>query len=208
MLQKLLDWLFPRQCYVCKAYTDSVACKACLEALTPSPVIKQVDQLMVQAFFEYQGSCQKLLHALKFHKIKTIAPLLGNKLSCFTPEYFQDIAYWVAVPSHPKRYKSRGFNPVIALFDEVIPHWKGQWKEGLKRHRETPFLYDLSATDRLIALENAFSWEGDSLQGKTVMLVDDIFTTGATLSTIAKLLKAQGAQVYALTFAYVTLKSK
>lgn len=210
MLQTLLDWLLPRQCYLCSRYTSKHVCVTCLDVIVQKNIYEEgIPPLnFFSAYFEYSGAFQKLMHGLKFQKMKPIASLLADSLRL--PKGLEKTDYWVPVVPHKSRLKGRGFNPVDLIFETLVTQNGGIYlKHGLERIKETPFLHTLSAQERLVVLDQAFLWKGPDLRGKSVVILDDIFTTGATISTIASMLKQEGAhRVSALTLSYVVLKGR
>ena len=211
MLQLILDWLLPRQCYLCSGYAKRHVCDGCLEAIKPNPVtyFEWPHLAFMTSIFDYTGSFQKMMHGLKFQKMKPLSELLVDKITL--PEgVLGQVDYWVPVVPHKSRLKTRGFNPVDLIFEKLLTQWGGHYlKNGFERVKETPFLHELSPQERLAVLAQVFIWKGPDLKGKRVVIVDDIFTTGATVSTLAKLLNQSGAKtVGALTLSYVVLKGR
>ncbi len=136
---------------------------------------------------------------------RTIAGFLQPKAAQF-PD-----ALLVPVPLHRGRLWSRGFNQSVL----IAKHVSGQnghrvALDLLKRTKATPMLGTLSARERAKAVRGAFSLSPDAKSvcaGKTILLVDDIYTSGATANACAKLLKKAGAhQVHVMCWARV-LKS-
>jgi competence protein ComFC len=104
-------------------------------------------------------------------------------------------AQWVVpVPLHPVRLRQRGFNQADLIVRELTKRLALQRPPGeLVRTRPTP---PQVGHDRLWRLENvrgAFNWRGDDLAGRSLLLVDDVATTGATLEACAEALRARGA---------------
>ena len=113
----------------------------------------------------------------------------------------------VAVPLHPQRLRARGFNQSELLARELRSSLAlGEIPGGLVRVRATP---PQVGHDRLWRQENvrgAFAWRGADLAGRSVLLVDDVATTGATLEACAATLKAAGAgPVIGVSVARVTV---
>jgi ComF family protein len=108
----------------------------------------------------------------------------------------------VAVPLHPKRARQRGYNQSDLLAQELshligLPIASG----SLVRVRHTPSQVSLGAEARRGNVQGAFHCKNSVYQGKGVLLVDDVCTTGATLNACAVALKgAEAASVWGLTF--------
>ena len=107
----------------------------------------------------------------------------------------------VPVPLHRRRRRARGFNQA----EELARHLGLEWKNVLRRTRETSSQTDLPAARRHANVRNAFSLKrSHAVDGLTVLLVDDVSTTGATLNACAVALRRAGARdVRALTAARV-----
>ena len=107
----------------------------------------------------------------------------------------------VPVPLHRRRRRARGFNQA----EELARHLGLEWKNVLRRTRATSSQTDLPAARRHANVRNAFSLErSHAVDGLTVLLVDDVSTTGATLNACAVALRRAGARdVRALTAARV-----
>lgn len=99
---------------------------------------------------------------------------------------------WSGIPTDPVRLRERGFDLPAELFSERAQEFGGKWGQILCRTRRTLPMYGLSPEERRRNLQNCFAVTGN-VRGKSVMLVDDIFTTGATFSAAASVLKEAGA---------------
>jgi len=105
----------------------------------------------------------------------------------------------VAVPLHRSRERARGFNQAR----ELGRHLGLPVADALARTRRTPPQADLPAARRHANVRGAFEWrKGVPVTGRTIVLVDDVSTTGATLNACARpLLDAGAAEIRALTAA-------
>ncbi len=105
---------------------------------------------------------------------------------------------WMEVPSHFSRVRERGFRHVWFLWEGWMNCLSLPFSDTLCRVKETRPLYELDPEARRAEVAQAFSCSAD-LTGKTVILADDILTTGATLSEIAAVLRGRGAaRVYGI----------
>ena len=143
-----------------------------------------------------------IIHALKYDRRRSISPRLGALMRERGAELLRDADCVVAVPLHPWREYSRGFNQAhdlaMHLGRPVVPL--------LKRTIHTHSQIELPREQRLLNVRDAFAADSGSripVPG-VVVLVDDVSTTGATLETCAKVLKRSGVkEVRALTAARV-----
>jgi ComF family protein len=110
----------------------------------------------------------------------------------------------IPVPLHPKRLRWRGFNQALILAREVGRRWHIPVDPFiLQRSRETSLQTELTEEERRKNVRRAFSLHPEkSVRGKTLLLVDDVYTSGATVNECSRALLRAGAQeVYVLTLA-------
>ena len=99
----------------------------------------------------------------------------------------------VAVPLHPKRIKARKYNHMELVCEEFAKFSGFECNFGLiKRIKDTKPQYKLSRTQRLQNLSKAFEVNREAYRGKTVLILDDICTTGSTFEEMIKVLKENG----------------
>jgi ComF family protein len=164
----------------------------------------------------YQGALRAMIHLLKYRAHAQVAQPLGRLLWATFRQYWptEAIDMIVPVPLHPRRLRERGFNQALLLLRE----WpKLALEQGLKRNRAhlAPDLLQrcrptdpqtgLHRSQRISNLARAFVLAGDNdVRGMSVLLVDDVLTTGATADQCARVLLSAGARaVHVLTLARV-----
>ena len=98
----------------------------------------------------------------------------------------------VPVPLHEARYRERGFNQVELIFGAWLEGQGLPLEQALVRTKQTGPLYRMRPSERRQSLKDAFSMRGIRLSGKHILLLDDILTTGATLSACAAVLRRAG----------------
>jgi len=150
----------------------------------------------------YEGVLRELVHLYKYGRIQTLARPLGVLLTAALPgdEQFDLI---VPVPLHWRRQWQRGFNQSELLAREIARARGVSMERPLKRTRATQTQAGLSNTERRRNVVAAFvvrwgSYGGRRIQGKRVLLIDDVMTTGSTASSCASALKRAGAARVAL----------
>jgi ComF family protein len=150
------------------------------------------------ALAPYTGSIRDLCLRLKQERNAWLAPWLSDLLAeTRKPELAQlPCDTWVApIPLHWFRRLQRGYNQAEALALGLSKRLGLPIHQPLKRVRATDRLAHQKASDRFAAMRDAFSVRADPrLRGRTVLLVDDILTTGATASAAARALKKAGVQ--------------
>lgn len=155
----------------------------------------------------YDGPILEAIHQFKFGRKIIFAHTLGRLKAANGPFNVDRFDLYIPVPLHVKRLRERGFNQALLLLKE----WAGKEKKKidfitLARHRWTEPQTNLKAHERQKNIKGAFGLKRpEKVQGKSVLLCDDVFTTGATVNECARVLKEAGArEVSVLTLARAT----
>ena len=205
IFRSLADFLFPPVCIICggECPGDRKLCTPCEERLTarafsyepPSRTIESIDRTFV--LLPYDDDCRALVHAFKYHGIPTAARIAGRMMALKATGVmgeFRDAAL-VPVPLHPDRLRERGYNQ-SAMLAEGFTSFSGNLICGdiVARTVRTPTQTALSAEERMRNVHGAFVYSGDvSLKGMPVIIVDDVMTTGSTISECARALVSGGS---------------
>lgn len=159
--------------------------------------------IAARSVFAYDGAVMDAIHRFKYSGRVILGPPLGRMFK-HMPEGLPSSADLVMpVPLHKKRLRMRGFNQSLLLAKEAARIFSARLDYmNLRRVRHTGQQTDLTAQERKKNVSGAFAVERpEGLNGKKVVLVDDVYTTGATIKECAKTLKKAGAEVWALTLA-------
>ncbi len=169
------------------------------------------------AFGSYDGTLRDLIHLLKFNGVRPLAPVLGRMLA----ESIADLEPFlppgtigvIPVPLYARKKTQRGFNQAEAIARAALKrlssldmrfHLRFEYVPGgLLRSRETGSQIGLSRHERRENLRGAFT-VGDPtrIEGRYILLIDDVYTTGATASECARVLLRAGAkQIWVATVA-------
>jgi ComF family protein len=145
----------------------------------------------------YEGGLRTAIHELKFRGRRRVAAQLARRLweQRSARALFDDETVLVPVPLHPRRLRERGFNQ-SELVARELARLAGcrLCAQALVRRRATPAQTGLSAAARRTNVAGAFVVRRHgAIAGRTVVLVDDVFTTGATALACARALKEGGA---------------
>jgi ComF family protein len=155
--------------------------------------------------FEYTAGVQRLIYRFKYRGEQHLSYVFGGFLAKRLKEQKNwDYSALVAVPLHRKRHRERGFNQSALLAKEIALRLDVPVLfDALSRTKETSVQAGLGRQERFANLSQAFSVNDKSgIQGKRVVLVDDIFTTGSTVNECSRVLLEAGAEkVYVLTVA-------
>ncbi len=213
----MADLFYPQRCVGCRKRASDVLCRDCFEALpwVGTPFCKRCG--MPTAFdvfvceeckgvdfgFEsaraplrYEGVGKRIVHALKYSGYlrvveKLMVPMMREVLT-------GDFDVVVPVPLHRSRLWRRGFNQAELMARGLSEKIKTPVSDRLEAVRRTRDQLELSAAGRRANVEGAFRMRG-AVRGRA-LLVDDVFTTGATLSACAGALRRAGAgEVHALS---------
>lgn len=154
------------------------------------------------AVYPYEDDIRLAVHRFKYSNRSSYARFFGREMAKFADKYNVPLVdYVVPVPLHKKRLKKRGYNQ-SALLADVYCEQRGQTRADLlERVVGTKPQNSLDKSERTKNMKNVFSLaEGDyELKGKSVLLIDDIFTTGTTVDECTKVLKKAGIKnVYVL----------
>lgn len=155
----------------------------------------------------YDGEVKRMIHKLKFRKKKYIAQTLGALMADKYLESGMDSEIIVFVPMTESELKKRGFNQAELLAMEVGRRLDIPVLPALVKIKDTSQQKELKGKDRASNLEGAFACLFEQVKGRKILLVDDVFTTGATANECANtLLKAKAREVCVLTAAVTKLK--
>ncbi len=207
---------YTRREYICRSCRTAIPRKSgqeCIGCERPSPhgvtcmrcaKDHAVDQLLVAADYK-TPLVQNALKLMKYQFIADIAPSLNTLLSRFirsltghgAQDIFGDNPLVVPVPLHPRRLRWRGFNQSELLAESLARHFLLRMDTlALKRvHQTTPQADIREREQRLDNVSGVFSCaHPENIRGRTILLIDDVCTTGATLNECARILKVNGAK--------------
>jgi len=191
-------------CHNCRAQIPRINGEICIHcgrlAAATQPVClacrKQAIPLsQIRAALLFAPPVPDLIHQLKYKGAFGLAePLAELMVDCW-PRWQTAVDLILPIPLHPDRQKRRGYNQS----DLLVRHFAQQLgipgdAAALRRVRNTPPQVGLSATERVENMVDAFQAENGRVAGKRILLVDDVCTTGATLTEAAQALLAAGAE--------------
>jgi len=191
ILQGIYRAIYPSKCLFCRVALDDKNAYACAGCAVHG-----------SAPYAYNDITKRPVHALKYSGIKTLArPMARAIYEGLAADIYVDIL--LPVPLHENRLKERGFNQAVLLALELSSLLGLPVIDGLKRVRDTAPQHSLSHDKRVENLRDAIVVkEGFEAAGLRILLVDDIFTTGATSDECKRALEQAGAKsVELITFA-------
>ena len=167
---------------------------------------------MARALGTYESSLQESIHRWKYEGKTYLTPFFAKWMAEGLSRYWGPGSFdlLIPVPLHRQRLRERGFNQVLLLVKEMsfrtgIPYRKTM----LQKKKPTIPQVTLSGPEREKGLRGAFDVIGkEELVGKSILLVDDVYTTGATVNECSKVLRRGGAKrVDVLTLAHAIKRS-
>ncbi len=223
----ILDLLFPKRCIGCHKF-GTFLCTKCVLNLEPAVSIciyckhpsilglthakctkkYGIDGLTV--LYKYKGLTKKLIHKLKYEPYmyaltQVCAKLISSYLEKneLMHKLFQEKYLVAPIPLYWLRKHLRGYNQVELIAKELAQSLSLSYEDLLQRTKHTKPQYLLHHKERITNLKAAFQIKNNIKNlPKNILLIDDVTTTGATLTSAAKILKRRGVEsVWALTFA-------
>lgn len=206
LAKEFLDLIFPPMCHGC-GRVDTRWCDVCLAELTSIPIqiIEGESETLTElcATGKHTGKLQQAIQAFKYYDTQTLAEPLGKRLATALIQKRWTFDTIIPVPLHADRQKERGYNQAYLLSQQVgnIMNIPCQ-PQLLTRHRDTNHQVGLGVQERRDNVKDAFMATSDVV-GKSILLIDDVVTTGATLDMCATALFTTGAKVvYAMTVSH------
>jgi len=219
------SYLFPRRCLFCRevlpASNRHPLCADCLQYYKPggricprcegffreqAPCSCPVEQLPLRGLFVialYDSRWRRLIHDLKYRNRKAvIAPLAAWLAGEITSRGYCSPGLVVPVPLHPAREKERGYNQAALLARHTARYLKAPFRNLLIKDKQTRSQTSISRRERQENVRGTFSCLPGNYTGMTVLLVDDVYSTGSTMKEAASTLGLSGAAVYGAALAY------
>lgn len=208
--------------FVCAACWDSIKknappfCRRCGRQLKDNALAKDICPSCIRtpvhfdrAFSpcRYEGVIKELIHKFKYAGKEYLGGPLAGLMADFIQEYrlpLECVDYLVPVPLHKSKKREREFNQASVLAEHLSRKFeKPLLEDALMRRRYTKAQAELEGEARLANVKESFQVRAlKALDGKNLLLIDDVLTTGATCSEAAHELKKAGARiVFVLTLA-------
>lgn len=217
----LLDGIFPRRCPVCDRIvggSSALICVKCRRQLDYifEPKCKKCGKKLHEGGGQYCHDCSVKPHSFdsglalyEYHSVKQSIYRFKYEGRCDYAEFFgreiaeflgEEIGVWgaealVPVPLHKGRERKRGYNQAELLAEVMSGYLSIPVEAGLvKRSRNTVPQKELNHAARQKNLKKAFKIPANDVKLKTIIIVDDIYTTGSTMDALSKELKRAGVQ--------------
>ncbi len=227
-LRTALDWIFPPACAAC-GKEGEVLCSECLAAITPikQPTCRYCSLSLAKpgvctrclegdhpytemiSYGVYAGSLRSAIHAMKYQNNFWLGEILSRRMIVLLKDKNWQIDVVMPVPLSEERLQERGYNQA-ALLSKPIAKYFG-WEHdhrSLVRVKENHSQVALTREQRFENVRSAFLSELPKRNNLRVLLVDDVFTTGATITEASKALQTAGfAEIYAITLAKASIRN-
>lgn len=217
-----LDWLFPpicggcgvpgtRWCSDCQQKVQEIygpVCSSCGLPQESAGLCARCEEnppayLLLRSWAVFANPVQGALHRLKYKRDVGLGEALSGQVADFIAQLNWPVDSLIPIPLGKKRLKERGYNQVAMIAMPLsIQLGLKYLPRALSRARETRSQVGLSALERQENVRSAFLADDRKVHGRTILVIDDVATTGATLSSAAEALYSAGAQnVYGITIA-------
>lgn len=195
----LLDLIYRKKCYFCGSSKYSVKmCPNCFDKLefNDFKANRIINGVNIFCAGIYTKELQKLIRGLKYHNQKDLAYYQAK----FMYDYFLNLESTqskdfelIPVPLHQNRIKKRKYNHMELVCEEFSKLSSYECNFDLiKRIKDTKPQYNLTRQERLCNLSEAFEVNKENYKGKTLLILDDICTTGSTFEEMIKALNCAG----------------
>ena len=204
----LLNILFPPLCVFCGRgleLTTSGGFRVCSSCTDSLPFVNVRSESNI-AVFAFEGKVREAVHGLKFQSRKSYAETFARFMAILIENRYADITFdcLIPIPMTKKKQKSRGYNQAAEMAKYISEHTGIPVSQSvLRKIKETVSQTELTAEERAENVKGVYEVNnGADVNGKTILLIDDVYTTGSTINECANVLKAAGAnEVYSATFA-------
>ena len=222
-----MSLLFPDRCYFCGEILSDSKISICDKCIKELPVIKgetckkcgrekggcycESDKFYFTrnvSLMRYEGPAINIIKRMKFNQYPQLTVYMGDEISKLVKNKYEtvDFDFITYVPMHPYYEFRRKFNQARLLAERVGRYLDLEVKSTLSKSFSLKTQKHLGRTERFKMARGKYH-ANDSFKGKTILLIDDVMTVGATLNECARvLIKAGAKQVYTATFAITCKK--
>ncbi len=215
----IIDILLPKQCagcaregtYLCTPCSQKLAfpiqrCPVCrknsLAGLTHETCSHLTSLSGMYSLWKYEGVAREIVHRIKYHFAYDMVKECTGK--ALTHAYFPiEVTLATSIPSYASRQNWRGFNPADLMARVVADHMGWKYTQDLLTKKHTDPQVTHKREDRAANIKNAFlvnTKSVSSIAGSSIVIIDDVYTTGSTMEEAARALKRAGAKdVYGFT---------
>ena len=231
MIQFILNFLFPNKCIICDSYaSQNKVCSECwgnfsfitkpycslcshpfaydndLEAICGACIAKSPKYDKAISIFKYDHFSKKIIHKFKYQDQLHILDYLSGLMLNMGREIIQNSDIIIPVAMHKHKLLKRGYNQAALLAMRIASKQNIKYlPQAIIKTENTIPQAGLEKKDRLKNIKSSFKINAkftEEIKGKRILLVDDVITTGATITECCKILKtAKPAKIFVLTLA-------
>lgn len=210
--KSFVNLFYPMHCLGCNKQLEAQngfnLCGRCIASIKQNAMPPfELETTFIKAYSAclYEGTLKELIHCFKYKGRIALANIFAKLMIDYINENpeIADVDIVTAVPLHKTRLRDREFNQSLILASRIAGAFDLPAENILEKTRKTGYQNELPKIERLTNLKDAFKARRDSgIKGKSILLIDDVMTTGATLDECAKTLISCGADnVICLTLA-------
>lgn len=225
LINRIISIVFPNHCICCgKIIAQNYFCESCKDLFVPIKLktcekcglpLKNCDCKWnfyyfdrIISVFENDGSVKSSFYNFKFNSQLLTGEYFAEKMAELIIKKYNDVAFDFVtfVPTHIATVRERGYDQTALIAKKIAKRLNIQYKKLLHQPKATVKQHESkSIRDRYDNVKNKYKIsKSANLQGKTILLIDDIKTTGATLSECARQLKLAGAKKVFTATALIT----
>ncbi len=200
----IINIIYPSQCNVCRnklKYDENIICRECIAELDYKLLREQnfqIDDNSIHiSVFSYENIVKDILHLFKFNQYQPLGKILTERALFFTDKtVFDKYDFLLPVPLTSKKRKERGFNQTEIIAKIISKETNIPILSIIKKEKETMPQSILSKTEREKNLRGVFSiikkTDRKTYDNKSILIVDDVLTTGSTFKEIKKTIEPIG----------------
>lgn len=204
VFRAMKDIVYPNNCVICNNFVKesrNCLCKRCFSKFEPTWLEDWIDKLRfsdgideIYSAWYALGAINDIIHNIKYHNQPRLGEELGRRIVNEIPiDELDKIDLITAVPLNVVRNRGRGYNQSEWICKGLAKAWNVPYQFNLlKRVKHTDTQTDLSASERKQNMKNAFTTT-NKIDSLSIAIIDDVITTGATLSACTVVLKNSGA---------------
>lgn len=209
----IIDWLFPQNCFGCGKGKEYL-CNLCESQIKNGELIKKNEFEGIISIYKYDGLIKTIIEKIKYGFISDAAEEMAEKMARkLKIDYPNIVKYWqeegyclIPIPLHPQRQRWRGFNQSELLTDKLAKILNLKYRNNLimRKLNIKNQAKIKNREEKWKNMGNVFEVASKKKIPKKVILVDDVITSGATMTAALRTLKNSGTNLgWGLTLAGV-----
>ncbi len=210
---RFMTMLFPNRCFYCNTVIEpeKPVCDKCAPRFILHPFVQKLpDGCLCISAYLHGGQGRRKILDYKFRDKKYYYKNYAAIINIMVKDEWNDVKfdYYTSVPTHKSKIKKRGYDQTKLIAVNAADLYKCKYKKLLIQYKSNKSQKGLSAKERRKNVKDIYKIsEKYNVQGKTILIIDDVVTTGSTLSACADILLQNGAKaVYCATITYTKVR--